>query len=392
MLERYSRVHAAIDLDAVLHNIQEMQHIIKKDTQIVAVVKADGYGHGALPVCRELEQLPCVWGYGVATAEEGLILRKHKLEKPILALGAVFPQQYRQMAEQDIRPAVYSLSMARGMSEAMEETGGSLKVHIKIDTGMSRLGFQATEESAAEIAQIAAMPHIMIEGLFTHFATADETDKTMSSGQLRAFHKMKMWLKNRDVCPELVHCSNSAGIIDLPGANMGLVRAGIAMYGLWPSDEVQKERLSLRPAMSLISQVVFLKELEAGRSISYGAACRLERDSKVATIPIGYGDGYPRSLSGKGYVLIRGEKAPILGRICMDQFMVDVTHIEEVCEGDEAVLLGQSGERRITMEELGDLSGRFNYEFACNIGKRIPRVYYKDKKIVDTIDCFEELG
>lgn len=389
-MDTYSRAYAAVDLDAVIHNVTEMKKGIGNDTKIMAVIKTDGYGHGAVPIAKELEKLSFVWGYAVATAEEGLVLRRHKIFKPILVLGATFPEQFPDLEKQGMRPTVYSLDMALRMEEAMRETGGQLPVHIKIDTGLSRLGFPLSEEAAEDIVRINALPHIIVEGVFTHFAKADAADKAMAQEQLQSFLKMKEKLQSRGVSPKVCHSSNSAGIIDLPEANLDLVRAGISLYGLWPSDEVQKGRMKLHPALSLKSRIVFLKELEAGRTISYGATYTVKRPSRIATIPVGYGDGYPRSLSNKGSVLIHGKRAPICGRICMDQFMADVTEIPEAAEGDEVVLIGASGEEAITMEELGELSGRFNYELACCLNKRIPRVYFKDGEITGSRDCFGE--
>lgn len=389
-MSTYSRVYAAVDLDNILHNMREMIRVIGKDTNVIAVIKTDGYGHGAVPIARELEPLPRIWGYGVATAEEGEILRRNGIMKPILVLGATFLEQYETMADLEIRPTVYSLDMALEMEDAMAKAGKKLSVHLKIDTGLSRLGFQVTSEAACEIAQICALPHIIVEGVFTHFAKSDASDKTMAKDQIRKFDQMKKLLDGRGITPQFYHASNSAGIIDLPWANLDLVRAGISLYGLWPSDEVQKENLDLRPALSLISRIVFLKELKAGRTVSYGATCTLDRPSRIATIPVGYGDGYPRSLSNRGYVLIHGKRAPICGRICMDQFMVDVTEIPEAAQGDEVVLIGTSLGESITMEELGELSGRFHYEFACDLGKRIPRVYVKGKAVIETRDYFGE--
>lgn len=386
----YSRVYASVNLDHILHNMKEMIRVIGDQTNVIAVVKTDGYGHGAVPIARELEDVFRVWGYGVATVEEGEILRRNGIQKPILVLGATFSEQYESMAKWEIRPTVYSLDMALEMEKALAKIEKTLKVHIKIDTGLSRLGFQATREAAGEIAQISALPHIIVEGVFTHFVKSDAADKTMAKEQMKTFEQMKQMLKERGVVPELSHASNSAGIIDLPWANLDLVRAGISLYGLWPSHEVQKENLNLRPALSLHSRIVHLKELEAGRSVSYGATYTLKGPSRIATVPVGYGDGYPRSLSNKGYVLIHGKQAPICGRICMDQFMVDVTEIPEASQGDEVVLIGDSQEASITMEQLGELSGRFHYEFACDLGKRIPRVYVKNNKVVETRDYFGE--
>ena len=389
-MKTYSRVYAEIDLDAIIHNMAQMQSRISKETKIMGVIKTDGYGHGAVPIGRELESLAVTWGYATATVEEAQILRRNGLKKPILVLGAAFQEQYGALMTEDIRATVFSLRQAQEMEEAAAQAGAQITVHIKIDTGLSRLGFQATEEAAEEIAQIAAMPHMIIEGIFTHFAKSDARDKTMAREQMERFLKIRKFLADRQVIVPIVHCSNSAAIIDLPEANMDVVRAGISLYGMWPSDEVQKENLDLKPVLSLKSRIVFLKDLEPDRTISYGATYKTNGWQRIATIPVGYGDGYPRSLSNKGYVLLQGKKAPICGRICMDQFMVDVTHIKEAKEGDTVVLIGTDGTECISMEEIGALSGRFNYEFACDLGKRIPRVYVKNGRVTETRDYFKE--
>lgn len=389
-MKTYSRVYAQVNLDAVLHNLEQMQRLLHGDTQIMCVIKADGYGHGAIPIGRELERLGNVWGYATATVEEAQVLRRNGLNRPILVLGASFPEHYAALADEGIRATVYSLRQARELEAFAEKAGKTITIHIKIDTGLSRLGFQVTEGAADEIARIYRMPHMVLEGMFTHFAKSDARDKAMAHGQMEAFEKMQEMLKERGVAIPIAHCSNSAAIIDMPEANWNLVRAGISLYGLWPSDEVQKENIDLMPALSLKSRIVFLKELESGRSISYGATYQTTGRQRIATIPVGYGDGYPRSLSNKGYVLIHGKRAPICGRICMDQFMADVTHIPEAKEKDEVTLVGTDGGETITMEELGDLSGRFNYEFACDLGKRIPRVYVKNGSVTETKDYFGE--
>lgn len=384
----YSRVYAQIDLDAILHNMEQMQKTISRNTKIMGVIKTDGYGHGAIPIGRELEKLDVTWGYATATVEEAQILRENGLKKPILVLGASFPESYGLLAEKEIRATVFSLRQAQALEQYAKEAERKIIVHVKIDTGLSRLGFQVTEEAADEIAQISVMPHIVIEGMFTHFAKADARDKAMANAQIHKFSQMREMLGERGVEVPILHCSNSAAIIDMPAANMSVVRAGISLYGMWPSDEVQKNNLDLQPVLSLKSQIVFVKELEAGRTISYGATYETTRRERIATIPIGYGDGYPRSLSNKGYVLIHGKRAPICGRICMDQFMVNVSHIPEAKEGDTVVLVGRDGQEVISMEEIGELSGRFNYEFACDLGKRIPRVYVKGGKVIETKDYF----
>ncbi|TGY98106.1 alanine racemase [Petralouisia muris] len=389
-MKSYSRAYAEINLDAVIHNISQMEKAIGKDTKIIGVIKADGYGHGAVPIGKELERLESVWGYAVATAEEAAILRRNELKKPVLVLGTVFPEQYGILAKQEIRATVYSMKQAKGLEDFAKEQGQSVRIHLKIDTGLSRLGFQVTEEAADELAQIVKMPHMIVEGIFTHFAKADAQDKTMAKDQFRQFLKMKEMLAQRGISIPVSHCANSAAMIDMPKTNMSLVRAGISLYGLWPSDEVRKEHLDLQPALSLKSRIVFLKELKPGRTVSYGATYETKKTQRIATIPVGYADGYARSLSNRGYVLIHGKAAPICGRICMDQFMADVTDIPEAAEGDTVTLIGRDGSREISMEEIGDLSGRFNYEFACDLGKRIPRVYVREGKVTETRDYFGE--
>lgn len=389
-MKSYSRAYAEINLDAVIHNISQMEKAIGKDTKIIGVIKADGYGHGAVPIGKELERLESVWGYAVATAEEAAILRRNELKKPVLVLGTVFPEQYGILAKQEIRATVYSMKQAKGLEDFAKEQGQSVRIHLKIDTGLSRLGFQVTEEAADELAQIVKMPHMIVEGIFTHFAKADAQDKTMAKDQFRQFLKMKEMLAQRGISIPVSHCANSAAMIDMPKTNMSLVRAGISLYGLWPSDEVRKEHLDLQPALSLKSRIVFLKELKPGRTVSYGATYETKKTQRIATIPVGYADGYARSLSNRGYVLIHGKAAPICGRICMDQFMADVTDIPEAAEGDTVTLIGMDGSREISMEEIGDLSGRFNYEFACDLGKRIPRVYVREGKVTETRDYFGE--
>lgn len=389
-MKEYNRIYASIDLDAIHHNMEAMHGCINRNTKIIGVIKADGYGHGAVEIAHETEQLSYVWGFATATIEEALILRKNNITKPILILGYIFEEDIRDLIAKDISPTVFSFKMAEGLSKVAAASGKTVKIHIKIDTGMSRIGFQVEEECADEIAKIAQLPNIKVEGLFTHFSKADEADKTDTFTQIKWYEAMLSMLKDRGIEIPYRHCSNSAGIVDIPAANMDAVRAGITLYGLWPSAEVDQTRICLQPVMGLKSKIIHIKTLEKGRSVSYGGTYTLTGTKRIATIPAGYGDGYPRGLSNKGYVLIHGKAAPILGRICMDQFMVDVTDIKEAKVLDTVTLLGKDGEKVITMEELGHLSGRFNYEFACDIGKRVPRVYYKNKKIISTRDYFSE--
>lgn len=378
----FSRVHADINLDAVVHNMDAMHALTKPGTKIMAVIKTDGYGHGAIPIAREIEGLDYLYGFAVATAEEALVLREDGAKKPILILGATFPEQYEALLRAQICPAIFSYEAAKELSKAAERLDVQARIHIKLDTGMGRIGFPVSGESVDTIAQIARLPHMMIEGIFTHFAKADELDKTAANRQLADFLQMTGRIEAKGVHIPVHHCSNSAGILDLPQANLDVVRAGITLYGLHPSEEVRLARMDMQPVLSLKSQVVHVKTLPAGCEISYGGTYVTEKEQRIATIPVGYGDGYARSLSNKGDVLIRGRRAPIRGRICMDQFMVDVTDIPDVRVGDTVTLIGRDGEACITMEELGEKSGRFNYEFACDLGKRIPRIFYRGNKRV----------
>lgn len=387
----YPRVHADIDLDAIRHNMDEMHRLVDPHTKLMAVIKTDGYGHGAIPIARELEEIDYVYGYAVAAEEEALALRADGIKKPILILGYTFPEQYEALLQAQITPAIFTVEAAKLLSETAGRMQMTAHIHIKLDTGMGRVGFLISEESADQIAQIAKLPHIMIEGMFTHFAKADEKDKTSANKQLSEFLRMADMLEERGVHIPLKHCSNSAGILDLPQANLDIVRAGITLYGLHPSEEVHLERMDMRPVMSLKSQVAHVKTLPAGYGISYGATYVTPDERQIATIPVGYGDGYARSLSNQGDVLIRGRRAPICGRVCMDQFMVDVTDIPGVCVGDTVTLIGTDGEEHITLEELGEKSGRFNYEFACDLGKRIPRVFYKGGRRVASWTQYEGL-
>ena len=379
-MTEHNRVCAEIDLDAIAYNMEQMKKRIGDHARLIAVVKADGYGHGAVPVAKMFEACSYVWGYAVACLEEATELREHGIRKPILVLGCVFPDQFEEMIRYDVRPAVYMESMAERISQEAVRQGKDAFIHIKIDTGMGRIGFPVTEESADAVERISRLPGIRIEGMFTHFAKADERDKTYTFLQHDRFMRMKELVEKRQVPVRYFDCDNSAGIIDFPDMKHDLARAGIAMYGMYPSDEVDQKAVDLRPALSLVSHVSFVKEVEAGTPISYGGTFVSDRPMRVATIPVGYGDGYPRSLSNKGYVLIHGKRARILGRVCMDQFMADVTDIPETAFMDRVVLVGRDGDEEITVDELADLSGRFNYEFVCCLGKRIPRIYKKSEE------------
>ena len=373
-----NRVRADIDLDAVLYNMESMHKKLKPGTKIAAVVKADGYGHGAVEISRVLENLPYLWGYAVATSNEAMQLVEAGRKKPIIILGLSFPEQFEEIVENDLRPAVCTYETAQALSDIAAEKNKVCRIHIKVDTGMSRIGFQVTPESADTVARISKLPNIMIEGIFTHFARADESSKAPAYEQFKQFEKMIAMVEEKGVQIPLKHCSNSAGIVEIPECNMDMVRAGITLYGLWPSEEVDKTKISLKPVMSLRSRVAYGKELFPGRQISYGGTFTVKKKMTVATVPVGYGDGYARGLSNKGWVLIKGQKAPICGRVCMDQCMVDVTDIPGVKIGDTVTWLCKGSDDETTMEHLGELSGRFNYEFACLITPRVPRIYHKN--------------
>ena len=387
-MKTYSRVYAKIDLDAIAYNMEQMKQNIRPETKVMAVIKADGYGHGAVQIAEMMERWNYIWGFAVATLDEAVVLRTEGIQKPILVLGCVFPDQYMEMLKHEIRMNIYTEEMAESISRMAAREGKTAYMHIKLDTGMSRLGFGINEQSAETIKRISKMPNVNMEGIFTHFTKADEKDKSFTKKQIQEFVWMTERLKEKNVRFTYEHCSNSAGIIDVPEANFDIVRAGISTYGLYPSEEVDKTNVKLKPALALKSHVGFVKEIERGTPVSYGGTFVAKEKMKIATIPVGYADGYPRSLSNKGYVLIRGKKAPILGRVCMDQFMVDVTQIEGVSFGDKVTMIGKDGNEILPVEVLSELSGRFNYEFVCDLGKRIPRVYVRDGKIAEQVDYF----
>ena len=392
MMKQYNRVCARIDLDAIEYNMEMMHKNTREGVSMISVIKTDGYGHGAVQIARMLEPKDYIWGYAVATLDEAVVLRKRGIKKPILVLGCIFPDQWEAAITHEIRFTVYTKEMAEGISELAGKLGKDAYVHIKLDTGMSRLGFLIQEESAEIITGITRLPGLIMEGMFTHFAKADETDKTFTNKQYEGYLWMKKRLEENGVTFQYYHCCNSAGIIDVKEANLDLVRAGISTYGLYPSEEVEKENVPLKPALELVSHVAHVKWVDEGTPVSYGGTYITKRRTRIATIPVGYGDGYPRSLSNKGYVLIHGKEALILGRVCMDQFMVDVTEIEDVAfgdVGDVVTLVGENEGAHLPVEVLSDLSGRFNYEFVCDLGKRIPREFIRHGEVVEQMDYFE---
>ena len=371
---KHSRVYARIDLGAVEENFRNMKANLAEGVRMIGVIKTDGYGHGAVQIARKIQDYDYLWGFAVATVEEAMELREAGMVKPILILGFTFPEDYDTVVRNSLRPAVFKLSMARELNEAARRAGVKAPIHLALDTGMSRIGLAATAEGADEAAKIAELDCLEIEGLFSHFARADEADKTSAYEQFDRYQRFAGMLKERGIEIPMKHIANSAAIAELPDVQLDAVRAGITIYGIYPSDEVDRSKLALRPVMSLISHIAYIKEVPAGTPVSYGGTFVTSRTTRIATIPVGYGDGYPRLLSGKGDVLIRGKRAPILGRVCMDQFMVDVTDIEAQ-EFDQVTLLGTDADETISVDEIGHLSGRFPYELTCDINQRVPRVF-----------------
>ena len=368
-----SRVCAEIDLSAIRRNVKGLMSVTNEDTKAMAVVKTDAYGHGEIEVAKAvLEQVDA---FAVATAQEALSLRNQGITKDILILGFVFPEDYEETIKNNIIFTVFDKEMAQELNNAALKLGSTAKCHIKVDTGMRRIGLEPNTAGLEIVKFINSLEAVEIKGIFTHFAKADEMDKTSAKAQYDKFTGFVDMVKQAGIDVGTVHCSNSAAIIDMPWANCDMVRLGVSLYGLYPSDEVNKRAVMLFPAMSIKSHITYVKTIEAGECISYGGTFKAERTMRVATVPVGYGDGYPRNLSNKGYVLINGKKARICGRVCMDQFMVDVTDIPEAKRFDEVVLLGKMGQECITVEELAAMAGTFNYEFVCDVGKRVPRVY-----------------
>jgi alanine racemase len=365
-------VWAEVDLKNIRYNIEQVRKNVSQETLILAVVKADAYGHGLIPVSRALidggaDRL------AVALPEEGVELREEGISIPIQVLGEVMPSQIPLLIEYDLIPSISKIETIKGLNILAENKGIIKKVHVKLDTGMGRIGLLA-DNTLDFIRELKKYKNIMIEGLMTHFSTADEEDKEYTYQQWEKFNYLIKLLEENDINISIKHAANSATIIDLPHMELNLVRPGIMLYGLKPSHEVDGN-FSLRPALSWKARIVYIKDLPEGYGISYGATYITKKETKIATISLGYADGYSRLLSNKGEVLIRGKRAPIRGRICMDQFLVDVSDIPDVKVGNEVVLIGKQGKEEITATELADLIGTINYEITCSISKRVPRLY-----------------
>ncbi len=373
-MNRYLRCYAEISLEAIGHNIREVKKRLPEGVKLLGVVKANAYGHGAVPVASYLENQ--VDYFATATIEEAVELRENGISAPILILGYVSPSQYGDLVEYDITQTIDSYAQALALEKEAARQNRKAKAHIAVDTGMTRIGFQVTEHDADEAAKIADLPHIELEGMFTHFSCADQEDKTYCSMQMEKYDKMTALLAERGVTIPLRHICNSAGIMEFDDHRFEMVRSGIITYGIYPSEEVKKERLDLIPALSWKSHVIHVKEVGPGIGVSYGATYVTEKPmTRIATVSAGYADGYPRALSNQGCVLIHGKKAPIIGRICMDQMMVDVTDIPDVQVEDVVTLVGTDGDETITIEEIANPAARFDYEMLCDISSRVTRVY-----------------
>ena len=393
-INEYQRVYAKIDLDALNYNFKNIASITNDETKIIAVLKTDAYGHCAVPLAKDLEGQDKLWGFALATAEEAMILRNSGITKPLLILGYTFPNAYEEMIKNDITFTVFRKETLGKLAQVCRKISTpsqkfKAKIHIKVDTGMGRIGILPDNDGIDFIKEAISYEELDVEGIFTHLAKSDDQDRCFTMNQLSIYNSFVERIKNElDFEFKLKHVLNSAGIIEYPEADFDAVRAGIILYGLWPSEDVSKDRIDLKPVFSLYSSIVYIKNVLPNTPISYGGTYVSDKVTKVATVSIGYGEGYPRSLSNKAEVLVKGIRCPIIGRICMDQLMIDVSQINDVTEGDIVTLIGADGDDCITMEELGALSGRFNYEMACDFGKRIPRVFIKDHQVKYTKDYY----
>ena len=380
----YRRVEADIDLDAIRYNVETVKALNPSDRMTLLVIKADAYGHGAVTIAKKMDDLADY--YAVATVEEALELRAAEIIKPILILGYTDVSEYEKVIANDITVAMYDLEKAKILSDSAEKTGKKAKVHIKVDSGMSRIGFQCTEEDLDEAEKLAKLPGLDVEGIFTHYAKADYIDKSDAETQYKKFSWFVRSLEERGISFAIRHIDNSAGAMEIHSEGFDMMRLGIVIYGLYPSEEIDKN-VTIRPAMTLKAGVIHVKTLPAGRGVGYGWSYVTEKPTTVATVSVGYADGYPRALSNNGRVLIHGEYAPIIGRVCMDQIMVDVTEIaDQVNVGDEVVLFGKQGKNTISIEEVAEPANSFNYEMACHISRRVPRVYFEGGKEIGFVD------
>ncbi|MBS7527982.1 alanine racemase [Fusibacter paucivorans] len=375
---------AEIDIAKLIKNIEEVKRLTHPGALITAVVKANGYGHGATKVAKIFldhgaDRL------AVAILDEAIELRKAGYSVPILILGFTPIEQLDEVVQYDLEQTIFSFESAQLLSNLAVVQKKQVKIHLKVDTGMGRIGFEPSENTIETIKRIAALPNIIIEGIFTHFAIADSTDKSYTNAQFKLFEQFFHQLNDQGIQIPIKHCANSAAIIDLPEYHLDMVRAGIMLYSVTPTKDMLRETY-LEQVMTLKTKIAHIKTVEPGESISYGRTFTAHRKTRIATLPIGYADGYPRGLSNKGSVLVKGMKAPIVGRICMDQCMIDVTDIDDVHVDEEVVLFGQQGESFIAIDELAVTLGTINHEIICGINRRIPRLYIKDGEVVDALN------
>lgn len=385
-VSKYYRVYADVDLDIITSNVEALMKLTPESTGAIAVVKADGYGHGDVAVAKAVDSK--VQMFAVATLDEAVNLRENGIDKPILILGFVNVDEYETLVKNNVTASIFDYETAKELDEVASDLGMKALCHIKVDTGMRRIGLEPDKTGASIVKDINSLKNLEVRGIFTHFATSDETDKSKALVQLDKFKKFVAMCREEGIEFEYVHCANSAAVIDMPETYMDLVRLGIAMYGMYPSEEVDKSKALIKPALKLMSHVTYVKKVPTGEAVGYGGTYVTSRPTDIATVAVGYGDGYPRALSSKGYVLINGKKAPIIGRVCMDQMMVDVTDIEGVKRDSLVTLIGRDGDEEITVEEIAALANTFNYEFVCNLNKRIPRNYYSSGRYIGSHDFF----
>lgn len=376
-------VWAEINLDNLAHNMRETRRITNKNTKILAVIKADGYGHGAVCIAQTLLDNGAD-KFAVATLSEAIQLRKEFKQTPIMVLGYTPSNLASEIINNNITQTIYSLEQAKELSDIANKIQKEITVHIKIDSGMNRLGMLCTEETINEILEISKLENIIIEGIFTHFAVSDEIDKTYTRIQVKKFNSIVKNLEKEGLRIPIKHVSNSGAIIDLPEFNFDMVRAGIMLYGLYPSETVDHKKVDLREVMCLKAKIAQVKTIESGSGISYGLKHICKKQTQIATLPIGYADGFTRMLSGKIKVLVKDKKVPVLGNICMDQCIIDVSNLD-VKVGDEVVLFGGNNSKT-PIDSIARLLNTINYEIVCMVNKRVPRLYIKDNKIVDYKD------
>lgn len=382
---KLNRAWAEIDLDAIAHNTREIKKLTGSEVEMMGVVKADAYGHGVLEVVRTLLDNG-VTQLAVSMLDEAIQIRKMGIDVPILVLNYTDPARADEIIHNRVTQTVFSTDLAQALSAAAVRLGKDVRIHVKVDTGMTRVGFIPGYNAVRNIMEISRLPGIILEGIFTHFASADESDKSYTLMQFERFMNLCTELIRAGIHIPVKHVCNSAGILQYPEMHLDIVRPGIILYGLYPSREVAG-KIDLRPAMTLKANVIFVKDVDKDTYVSYGRTFRTDRKSRIATIPIGYADGYTRLMSNKGRMLVNGEYAPVIGRICMDQCMLDVTDLKhDVHVGDEVVIFGKQNGSCISVDEIADQVGTINYELVCIIGKRIPRVYLKEGKICGVLN------